>query len=76
LTIIFLNTISLSMYDYSDRNSLTKTNMIIDIFNFAFSVIYTIEAAIRITALGFVIHKKSYLRDPWNLIDFFVVLSG
>ena len=44
------------MYDYSDRNSLTKMNMIIDEFNFAFSVMYTIEAALRITALGFVLH--------------------
>jgi hypothetical protein len=41
-----------------------------------FSIVYTIEAILRIIALGFVVHKKSYLRDPWNLIDFIVVISG
>lgn len=26
--------------------------------------------------MGFVIHKKSYLRDPWNLLDFGIVVTG
>jgi len=76
LLIIFFNTITLSMYDYSDRNSDKKNNFLIDIFNMCFSIVYAIEAILRITALGFVFHKRSYLRDPWNLIDFKVVISG
>ena len=74
--IILFNTITLSMFDYSDRNSKGQNNKLIDIFSMCFSIVYTIEALLRIIALGFVVHKKSYLRDPWNLIDFIVVISG
>ena len=24
--------------------------------------------------MGFVVHKKSYLRDAWNCLDFFIVV--
>ena len=64
------------MYDYSDRNDIGKNNGLIDILNMWFSIVYTIEAALKIIALGFIVHKKSYIRDPWNLIDFIVVISG
>ncbi len=30
----------------------------------------------KIIAFGFIIHKRSYLRDPWNVIDFIVVVIG
>jgi hypothetical protein len=28
---------------------------------------------VKVIAMGFVINKKSYLRDPWNNLDFFIV---
>ena len=59
--IILFNTITLSMFDYSDRNSKGQNNKLIDIFSMCFSIVYTIEAILRIIALGFVVHKKSYL---------------
>ena len=31
------------------------------------------ESIFKIIAQGFVIHKNSYLRDPWNRLDFVVV---
>jgi uncharacterized membrane protein len=39
-------------------------------------VVYATEALIKIIATGFIIHKKSYLRDPWNVLDFIVVIIG
>jgi voltage-dependent calcium channel L type alpha-1D len=30
----------------------------------------------KIMAMGFVLHKNSYLRDYWNWIDFLVVVVG
>ena len=41
----------------------------------AFGVVFTVEAAIKIVALGFVRGKNTYLKDIWNLIDFVVVVS-
>ena len=41
-----------------------------------FLAIFTIEAALRILALGFVLHRGSYLRNMWNIMDFVVVVTG
>jgi len=30
----------------------------------------------KIIAMGFIIHKNSYLRDTWNWLDFIVVVVG
>ena len=38
------------------------------------TIIYGIEALLKILAHGFVWGKKTYLRDPWNVIDFFCLL--
>lgn len=38
--------------------------------------IFMIEAAVKILALGFVCHTESYLRYGWNVMDFFVVVTG
>ncbi|XP_055717155.1 voltage-dependent R-type calcium channel subunit alpha-1E-like isoform X3 [Salvelinus fontinalis] len=37
---------------------------------------FCFEAGIKVVALGFVLHKGSYLRNGWNVMDFIVVLSG
>ena len=37
---------------------------------------FTVEAVIKIIAMGFVVHKNSYLRDYWNWLDFLVVCIG
>jgi len=31
---------------------------------------------IKVVALGFVLERNSYLRDPWNILDFVVVFVG
>jgi voltage-dependent calcium channel L type alpha-1D len=30
----------------------------------------------KVGAFGFVLEKYSYLRDPWNVLDFVIVLSS
>lgn len=32
--------------------------------------------SIKILALGFLFNKGSYLRDPWNILDFFIVVTS
>lgn len=73
---IFVNSVAMALYDYSDRVSLTTHNKIIDKMNFIFTYIYTGEAILKIIALGFVRHKNSYLREAWNCIDLIVVIFG
>ncbi|XP_071552669.1 voltage-dependent calcium channel type A subunit alpha-1 isoform X2 [Panulirus ornatus] len=41
-----------------------------------FLFIFCVEASLKILALGFVLHPKSYLRNIWNIMDFVVVVTG
>ncbi|EDV26563.1 uncharacterized protein TRIADDRAFT_54699 [Trichoplax adhaerens] len=41
-----------------------------------YNVVYTIEMTLKIIARGFIIHRFAYLRDPWNWLDFLVVVLG
>nr|ASY04967.1 Nav1.8 [Antrozous pallidus] len=40
---------------------------------YVFTVIYTFEALIKIVARGFCLYEFTYLRDPWNWLDFSVI---
>ena len=45
-------------------------------FRYVFLAIYTAEMSIRCLARGFILTKHMYLREPWNWLDFIVVLSA
>lgn len=46
------------------------------ILEIAFLMIFTAEMILKVIALGFIMTEYTYLRDPWNSIDFLVVLFG
>jgi hypothetical protein len=64
------NSLCLAIYDYSDQDNMYQRNKILGVFDIIFTVVYTIEATLKIVAIGFVMHRKSYLRDHWNVLDF------
>ena len=41
-----------------------------------FTILFTIEMVVKMVAMGFFWDKGSYLRDPWNWLDFIVVVMG
>ncbi|KAH7723235.1 voltage-dependent calcium channel type D subunit alpha-1-like protein [Aphelenchoides avenae] len=41
-----------------------------------FMGIFCLECLLKVIAFGFVLHKGSYLRSGWNIMDFIVVVSG
>ncbi|XP_011502595.1 PREDICTED: sodium channel protein 60E-like [Ceratosolen solmsi marchali] len=43
---------------------------------YIFLAIYTAEMVIKSTAKGFILNKYTYLRNPWNWLDFVVITSG
>lgn len=43
---------------------------------YIFLAIYTAEMIIKSIAKGFIINKYTYLRNPWNWLDFVVITSG
>lgn len=44
--------------------------------NNIFTAIFTIEMFMKIIAYGFVLDEYTYLRDPWNWLDFIIVVTG
>ena len=41
---------------------------------YIFTIIYTVEAVIKCVARGFILEKFTFLRDPWNWLDFTVIV--
>lgn len=78
LVTIFANSAILAMQVYtpSATQEVPWENRLQDNTEYIFLVIFTVECAMKIIAQGFVLHQKSYLHDPWNWIDFTVVVIG
>ena len=55
-----------------------KTNLAIKlgVTESYFLGIFCVEMSLKIVALGFILHPKSYLRNIWNIMDFVVVVTG
>lgn len=76
--VILANSIMLAFTDYGSRlhgpDYISITNENIHKVDNVFSIIFTFECAAKILSMGFILHKKSYMRDVWNWLDFFVVM--
>ena len=70
LLIIITNTILILVSDPRDNNSIANTS------DSYFLYFYTAEAVLKILGFGFLASEKAYIKDPWNILDFFVVLMG
>lgn len=65
---ICLNTVVLALSWYSMDQEIID---VLDVLNYIFTVIYTIEMVIKIIGFG-----KNYFRDGWCIFDFLIVLSA
>ena len=73
LFVILWSSIMLCLDDpWLDPSSPRKR--VLHAFDIVFTVIFTMEAALKITALGFVGNPKAYLRSGFNVLDFCIVL--
>uniref|UniRef100_A0AAN0LJ60 Multifunctional fusion protein n=3 Tax=Arthropoda TaxID=6656 RepID=A0AAN0LJ60_9ACAR len=50
-----------------------KSNETIESTEIIFTTIYTFESCLKVTARGFIFSNFTYLRDPWNWLDFVVI---
>lgn len=66
----------MAMNDYSDPSNTSPMDMILEKIGLVCTVIFAIECLLKIIALGFIVHKNSYLRDPWNMIDLVAIVIG
>lgn len=63
---ILLNTVVMALVWFDEPKDLPN---VMEIFNYCFSAIFTLEAIIKLIAL-----KKSYFSDSWNIFDFTIVI--
>ncbi|XP_031638626.1 voltage-dependent calcium channel type A subunit alpha-1 isoform X5 [Contarinia nasturtii] len=76
LMTIIANCVVLALEEHlpdGDRTTLAKSLEATEVY---FLGIFCVEASLKIIALGFLLHKNSYLRNIWNIMDFFVVVTG
>ncbi|KAM9212078.1 voltage-dependent L-type calcium channel subunit alpha-1S [Dugong dugon] len=76
LLTIFANCVALAVYlpmPEDDNNSL---NLGLEKLEYFFLIVFSIEAAMKIIACGFLFHQDAYLRSGWNVLDFIIVFLG
>ena len=78
LTLILLNTLTLAI---EDRRAIafgydSDTNTLVARAELVFTVLFALEFVLKVLAMGFFADEGTYLRDPWNWLDFTVVIAG
>jgi hypothetical protein len=79
LLTIVMNSFLMAMNDYDFRRSggeRSWRNDLVDTTELWFLAVFTFECGVKILAWGFFLERHTYLRDPWNVLDFFVVVFG
>lgn len=72
LTVIFINSMVMMIEDPAD---IEPPEFFADVDK-VFLVLYSLEMIFKILGLGLILAEKAYLRDPWNILDFIIVISG
>jgi hypothetical protein len=73
ILVILANSIVMVLDDSSTNDN---PNPIFAVFETVFLILYTIEMGLKIIGMGFFFPKDSYLKDSWNILDFFIVLTS
>ena len=76
LLTIIANCVVLALEEHLPEGDKTVLAQQLEITEAYFLCIFSAEATLKIVAMGFVMHKNSYLRNIWNIMDFFVVVTG
>ncbi|XP_060853575.1 voltage-dependent calcium channel type A subunit alpha-1 isoform X4 [Rhopalosiphum padi] len=76
LLTIIANCVVLALEEHLPRGDKTVLAKTLEATELVFLAIFCVEATLKILALGFLLHSGSYLRNIWNIMDFFVVVTG
>ena len=73
LLIIIANSVTMI---FDDSATSDNPNPLFAILENIFLILYSIEMAFKIIGLGFIMGEDAYIRDSWNVLDFFIVMSS
>lgn len=74
MIIIVASSISLAAEDPVVEDS--EWNLWLNYFDYAFTLVFTVEMLLKVIDLGIMLHPGSYGRDFWNLLDAIVVICA
>ena len=74
--LILANSLFLGIFDYVNPEAHTWRNHLVIYSEPIFTTIFTLEAVMKIVAMGFITEQGCYLREAWNWLDFTVVITG
>lgn len=77
LTVICISTVKLIwdtyLLDYPDDSPEVTASFALDL---VFTIVFIIEALLKIVSMGFLLGGGTYLKDSWNRIDFIIVVMS
>ncbi|KAM7049937.1 voltage-dependent L-type calcium channel subunit alpha-1S isoform 2-T2 [Molossus nigricans] len=76
LLTIFANCVALAVYMPMPEDDNNSLNLGLEKLEYFFLIVFSIEAAMKIIAYGFLFHQDAYLRSGWNVLDFIIVFLG
>lgn len=73
IAVILANSFTMILDDTGTNDN---PNPIWVFFEMLFLVLYTIEMVFKILGMGFLFKENAYLKDSWNILDFFIVMTS
>ena len=77
MLLIALSSVKLAMESYFRDEPPGSTVIVVsERMDMGFNHCFTMECVLKVIALGFAMDEGSYLRDSWNKLDFFIVVTS
>lgn len=73
ILVILANSVVMVLDDSSTNDN---PNPIFSVLENVFLILYSAEMFFKIVGMGFFFSKDAYLKDSWNILDFFIVLTS
>jgi hypothetical protein len=74
--LIALSSFKLGFDTYMESGVSEIFDRVSNLIDFSFNILFIVEMVVKIVAEGLVMDRGSYLRDSWNSLDFFIVMSS
>jgi hypothetical protein len=76
--VVIVNTIAFCIFDYEIRiqNNVSEMNRISVALEIICNIYFGVELLLNIVAYGFVMEPATYMRDPWNVLNFVSFIAG
>ena len=76
LVAIIVNCILMAINTQLPEDDANQMNKMVEQAETYLLGIFCLEMVLNIVTMGFILHPGSYIRNPWNILDFVVVVTG